>query len=109
MGLALAIVIGIAAAAHAGCVTSMCSPDEQAKTTQQAVEVTLERRIQNALKDLEVFNARAFKPDNLQTTGVVLERMIGNALRDLDSSSLRTLRADQAQRLNELVPKSADK
>jgi hypothetical protein len=55
-----------------------------------------------------VFNARAFKPDNLQTTGVILERMIGNALRDLDSSSLRTLRADQAQRLNELVPKSAN-
>ena len=87
----------------------MCPPDEQATTTQQGAEVTLERRIQNALKDLEVFNARAFKPDNLQTTGVVLERMIGNALRDLDSSSLRTLRADQAQRLNELVPKSADK
>jgi hypothetical protein len=105
MGLALAIVIGIAAAAHAGCVTSMCPPDEQATTTQQGAEVTLERRIQNALKDLEVFNARAFKPDNLQTTGVALERMIENALKDLDSSSLRTLKADQ-ERLNELVPKS---
>jgi hypothetical protein len=102
---ALAIVIGIGTAAHAGCATSTCPPDEQPTTTQQATEVTLERRIENALKDLEIFNARAFEPDNLQATGVTLERMIDNALRDLDSATVRTLKANQ-ERLNELMRKS---
>jgi hypothetical protein len=102
---ALAIVIGIDTTAHAGCATSTCPTDEQPTTTQQATEVTLERRIENALKDLEIFNARAFEPDNLQATGVTLERMIDNALRDLDSATVRTLKADQ-KRLNALMPKS---
>ena len=102
---ALAIVIGIGTATHAGCAPSMCPLDEQATTAQQATEVTLERRIENALKDLEIFNARAFQPDNLQTTGVALERMIENALNDLDNATLRTLKADQ-QLLSEVTRKS---
>ena len=95
---ALAIVIGIGTATHAGCAPSMCPLDEQATTT-------LERRIENALKDLEIFNARAFQPDNLQTTGVALERMIENALNDLDNATLRTIKADQ-QLLSEVTRKS---
>jgi aminopeptidase C len=74
-------------------------------TAQQPAEVTLERRIDNALKDLEIFNAHAFKPDNLQATEVTLERIIENALKDLDSATVRTLIADQ-ERLNELMRKS---
>jgi hypothetical protein len=100
---ALAIVIGIGTAAHAG--SAMRPPDEQATTTQPATEVTLERRIENALKDLEVFNARAFEPDNLQTTGFALERIIENALKDLDNATLRALKADLEQ-LNEVTRKS---
>src|SRR5712691_301433 len=90
-----AIVIAVGTAAHAGCATSTCPTDEQPTTAQQAAEVTLERRIENALKDLEIFNAHAFKPDNLQATEVTLERMIENALKDLDSATVRTLKADQ--------------
>jgi hypothetical protein len=102
---ALAIVIGNGTAAHARCTTSMCPPNEQATTTQQATEVTLERRIENALKDLEIFSARAFQPDNLQTTGSALERMIESALKDLDDVTLRALEADQ-EPLNEVTRKS---
>jgi|SRR6516162_552913 hypothetical protein len=109
MGLSIlaapAIVIGIGTAAHAGCATSTCPPDEQPTTTQQATDVTLERRIENALKDLEISNARAFEPDNLQTTGVALERIIENALKDLDNATLRALNEDQ-ERLNEVARKS---
>ena len=95
---ALAIVIGIGTATHAGCAPSMCPLDEQATTT-------LERRIENALKDLEIFSARAFQPDNLQTTGSALERMIESALKDLDDVTLRALEADQ-EPLNEVTRKS---
>ena len=102
---ALTIVINIGAAAHAGCTASTCPTDEQPATTQHATAGTLERRIENALKDLEIFNARAFEPDNLQSTEVTLERMIGNALGDLDNATLRALKADQ-ERLNELTRKS---
>jgi hypothetical protein len=101
---ALAIFVGTGIAAHAGCAASTCSAGEQPTTTQQATEVTLERRIENALTDLEIFNARAYKPDNLQATEVTLERMIENAIKDLDSATARTLNADQ--RLNELMRKS---
>ena len=89
----------------AGCATSTSPAGEQPTTTQQATEVTLERRIENALKDLAIFNARAYKPDNLQATEVTLERMIENAIKDLDSATARTLNADQ-ERLNELMRKS---
>ena len=85
--------------------TYRCPAGEQPTTTQQATEVTLERRIENALKDLEIFNARAYKPDNLQATAVTLERMIDNALKDLDSATVRALKADQ-ERLNDLMRKS---
>jgi hypothetical protein len=102
---ALAIFVGTGTATHAGCATSTCPTGEQTTTTQQATEVTLERRIENALKDLEIFNARAYKPDNLQATEVTLERTIENAIKDLDSATARTLNADQ-ERLNELMRKS---
>ena len=102
---ALAIFIGIGIPAHASCATSTCPTDEQPTTAQQATETTLERRIENALKDLEIFNARAYKPDNLQATEVTLERTIENAIKDLDSATARTLNADQ-ERLNELMRKS---
>jgi hypothetical protein len=98
------ICVGTGSAAHAGCATSTFAAGEQ-PTTQQATEVTLERRIENALKDLEIFNARAYKPDNLQATEVTLERIIENAIKDLDSATARTLNADQ-DRLNELMRKS---
>jgi hypothetical protein len=102
---ALTIFVGTGTDAHAGCTTSTCPTGEQATTTQQAAEITLERRLENALKDLEVFNARAYKPDNFQATEVTLERMIENAIRDLDTATVRTLKADQ-ERLNELMRKS---
>jgi hypothetical protein len=102
---ALVIVIGVRTAAHAGCAMSTCPTDEQPTTAQQATEVTLERRIENALKDLEIFNAHAFEPDNLQATEVTLTRMIENALEDLDIATVRTLKADP-ERLNELLQKS---
>jgi len=59
----------------------------------QAVDATLERRIENALKDLEISNARA------------LDRRIEDALKDLESATARTLKADQ-ERLNALMRKS---
>ena len=65
---------------QAGCATSTCPTDEQPTTTQQATEVTLERRIENALKDLEIFNARAFIVGQ-QATNAKLERRIENALK----------------------------
>jgi len=102
---ALATVIGLGTAAHAGCGTSTCRADEHPTAARQATEVTLERRIESALKDLEIFNAHAFNPDNLPITERTLERMIENALKDLDSATVRTLKADQ-ERLNELLRKS---
>jgi hypothetical protein len=101
---ALAIVIGVGTAAHAGCAISTCPADEQPTTTQQATEVALERRIENALKDLEIFNARAFKVGP-QATDAKLERRIENALKDLESATARAFKADQ-ERLNELVRKA---
>jgi hypothetical protein len=94
---ALAIFVGTGTAAHAGCATSTCPAGEQPTTTQQATEVTLERRIENALKDLEIFNARAYKPDNLQATEVTLERRIENALKDLEIFNARAYKPDNLQ------------
>ena len=51
---ALAMVSGAGIAVHA---------DEWPTTRQQAIDTSLERRIENALMDLEVFNARALKVD----------------------------------------------
>ena len=47
---ALAVVTGTGIATHA---------DERPTTTQQTIDTSLERRIENALRDLEIFNARA--------------------------------------------------
>ena len=58
-----AIVICFGAAAHSGCATSGCPTDEQPTTTQQATEVTLERMIENAIKDLDSATARTLNAD----------------------------------------------
>jgi phosphoribosylcarboxyaminoimidazole (NCAIR) mutase len=90
----LAIVIGVRTAAHASCATSY-STDEPT-TTPQPIEVALERRIENALKDLEICNARALEMRS-PARDSALERRIENALEDLDATA-RTLRADQRQK-----------
>jgi hypothetical protein len=56
---ALAVFVATATAAHAGCATSTCPTGEPMTTTQQTTEVTLEGRIENALKDLEIFKMPA--------------------------------------------------
>jgi hypothetical protein len=101
---ALATVTSVGTAAHAGCATSTCRTDEQPTPTQQATEITLQRRIENALKDLEIFNAHAFKMDE-QGTDPELEPRIENALKDLESATTRAFKADQ-ERLNELARKA---
>jgi hypothetical protein len=60
---ALALVIGLGNATHAGCVDAPCIPDERPTSAPQATDATLALRIENALKDLEIANARAFKAD----------------------------------------------
>jgi len=60
---ALALVIGLGNATHAGCVDAPCSTDERRTTAPQAIDATLASRIENALKDLEIANARALKAD----------------------------------------------
>jgi polyhydroxyalkanoate synthesis regulator phasin len=100
----LAIVIGFSSAAHAGCARPACPPDQQPTTAQQATEVTLERRIENALKDLEIANARASIAGR-QGTNAKLERRIENALEDLESATVRAFKADR-ERLNELARKA---
>jgi hypothetical protein len=96
---ALATVTIVGTAAHAGCATSTCLTDEQLTPAQHATEVTVQRRIENALKDLEIFNARALAAD------AVLERRIGSALKDLESATADAFKADQ-KRLNELARKA---
>ena len=92
---ALVAVTTVGTAAHAGCATSTCLTDGQ----QHATEVTVHRRIENALKDLEIFNARAFASD------AGLERRIENALKDLEGATAAAFKADQ-ERLNELARKA---
>jgi polyhydroxyalkanoate synthesis regulator phasin len=92
---ALAIVTGTDTAIHA---------EERPATTQQATDASLKRRIENALKDLEIFNARALQVGP-QSGGGALERRIEDALNDLESATARTFRADQ-ERLNALVRKT---
>ena len=60
---ALALVIGLGNAAHAGCMDTPCTTDERTTTGPRAIDATLASRIDNALKDLEVANARALKAD----------------------------------------------
>jgi len=75
--------------------------DEWPTTPQQAIDTSLERRIENALMDLEVFNARALKVDAQAKDGT-LERRIEDSLKDLESATTRTLKADE-ERLNALA------
>ena len=63
---ALAVVTGTGISTHA---------DERPMTTQQTIDTTLERRIENALRDLEIFNARTLTVDARATVGS-LERRI---------------------------------
>jgi hypothetical protein len=97
---ALAIIIGMSTTALGGCPTSTCPTDD----TQQAAGVSLARRIESAFKDLEIFNARAFKVGP-KTMDTALEHRIENALKDLESATVRTLKADQ-ERLNALERKT---
>jgi hypothetical protein len=94
---ALAIVIGVDTAAHAGCTTSTCSRDEQPTSTQPSTEVTLERRIENALKDLEIYNARA-STTSPQAAESTLKHRIDSALKDLEIATTHVLRTDQERR-----------
>ena len=96
---ALVTMTTVGTAAHAGCATSTCRTDEQPTPTQQTTEITPQRRIENALKDLEIFNAHAFATD------ARLERRIENALKDLESATAHAFKADQ-ERLNELARKA---
>jgi hypothetical protein len=66
--------------------------DEQPTPTQQATEITLQRRIKNALKYLEIFNAHAFKMDE-QGTDPELEPRIENALKDSESATTRAFKS----------------
>ena len=77
--------------------------DERPTTTQQAIDASLERRIENALMDLEIVNARALKVGPQVREGT-LGRRIEDALKDLESATARTFKADQ-ERLNALVRK----
>jgi hypothetical protein len=100
----LAIFLGVETAAHADCVGSICLPDQQPMRTQPNTELSLERRIENALNDLEVYNARA-STTNLEPGDTLLENRISSALKDLETATTRTLRTDQERR-NALLRKT---
>jgi hypothetical protein len=87
---ALVTVTTVGTTAHVGCATSTCSTEEQ---------LTVRGRIENALKDLEIFNARAF------ATNARLDGRIEHALKDLKSATDRAFKADQ-ERLKELERKA---
>ena len=59
----------------------------------------VQRRIENALKDLEIFNARAFATD------AMLENRIEHALKDLEDATANAFKADQ-ERMNEIARKA---
>lgn len=96
---ALVTATTVGAIAHAGCATSTCPPEEQPAPAQRATEVTVQRRIENALKDVEIFNARAFATD------ATLEGRIEHALKDLESATANVFKADK-ERLNEIARKA---
>ncbi len=91
------MIVGIHTAAHADCVGSICLTDEQVRSNQTGTELTLQRRIENALSDLEIDNARA-STTNLEEGGMPLEIRIERELRDLDMATTRILRTDQERR-----------
>ena len=96
---ALATVTTVGTTAHTGCATLTCPNEEQPTPTRQVTEVTVQRRIENALKDLEIFNARAFATD------AMLAGRIEHALKDLEGATANALKADQ-ERLNEIARKA---
>jgi hypothetical protein len=98
---AVLVLVGLPVPAHAACTASTCGTGNQ----ENAAEFRLKQRIDDALKDLEIYNAQAFEPDKLKETSSSLTRMIENALKDLDSATQRNLKADP-ERLNELLRKS---
>jgi hypothetical protein len=59
--------------------------------------MTLERRIENAFKDLEIFHARA-STTNPELGETLLGSRIDSALRDLEMATTRMLRTDQERR-----------
>jgi hypothetical protein len=63
--------------------------------------MTLQRRIENALEDLEIYNARALAAEGQAK----FEPWIENAVKDLESATARAFKADQ-ERLNELARKA---
>ena len=67
---ALALVAGLGNAAHASCVVIGCAANEQPTTAPQTAKATLGSRIENALKDLEIANARAFKADQVRANAL---------------------------------------
>ena len=77
--------------------------DEQPTALSQAPRL-LERRIENALKDLEIYNARA-STTNPQAGESALGQRIDSALKDLELATARILRTDQ-ERQNELLRRS---
>ena len=96
---ALVTVTTVGTAAHAGCGISTCPTDEQPTPTRQVTEITVQRRIENALKDLEIYNARALATD------ARLEGRIAHALKDLQSATANAFKADQ-ERQNEIAHKA---
>jgi hypothetical protein len=96
---ALATVTTVGTTAHTGCATLTCPTVEQPTPTRQVTEVTVQRRIENALKDLEIFNARAF------VTDAMLDGRIEHALKDLQGATANALKADQ-ERQNEIAHKA---
>ena len=68
---AFALVIGVEGATHAGCTGSGCAIDRPTAAKPHQANypctgsscATLQSRIENALRDLEIVNARAFKAD----------------------------------------------
>jgi hypothetical protein len=96
---ALVTVTTVGTTAHVGCATSTCPTEEQPTPIQQVTEVAVQRRIENALKDLEIFNARAL------ATNARLDGRIEHALKDLESATASAFKADQ-ERLKELERKA---
>jgi hypothetical protein len=101
---ALATATTVGTAAYAGCPTSTCPSDEQRIPAQQATGLTLQRRIETALKDLEIFNARALQAEP-QAMTPKLEGRIENALQDLQRATASSFKADR-ERLNEAARKA---
>ena len=59
----LALVSGLGNAAHGDCMGARCTTEERPMVAPQAIDATLGSRIDKALKDLEIANARALKAD----------------------------------------------